>query len=42
LLADRWARLPTEAFNDGYLRAKGLIAAADALSATSVEKRKSA
>ena len=42
LLADRWARLPTEAFNDAYLRAKGLAAAADTLSARTVGSRKSA
>jgi len=42
LLADRWARLPTDDFNDGYLRAKGLIAAADTLNVASVERRKSA
>jgi len=42
LLADRWARLPTAGFNDGYLRAKGLTAAADALLCASDEKRQSA
>src|SRR5450631_2039864 len=42
LLADRWSRLPTDAFNDAYLRAKGLIAAADTLNVASVERRKSA
>ena len=42
LLADHWARLPTGAFNDAYLRAKGLGSAADTLNVTSTEKRKSA
>jgi type IV secretion/conjugal transfer VirB4 family ATPase len=42
LLADRWARLPTEAFNDAYLRAKGLSAAADSLNLASNQNRKSA
>ncbi len=31
LLADRWATEPMDAFNDQYLRAKGLDWAADAL-----------
>jgi type IV secretion system protein TrbE len=42
LLADRWSRLPTEAFNDAYLRAKGLGAAADSLNLASNQNRKSA
>jgi type IV secretion system protein TrbE len=42
LLADRWARLPTETFNDAYLRAKGLSAAADTLSTRTVGSLKSA
>jgi type IV secretion system protein VirB4 len=41
-LADRWARLPTDAFNDAYLRGKGLSAAADTLSARSAGSLKSA
>ena len=41
-LADRWSRLPTDAFNDAYLRAKGLENAADTLSAASNAPRKSA
>jgi len=40
-LADRWAELSTADFNDAYLRAKGLAAAADSLSAT-LDKRKTA
>lgn len=35
LLADAYARLPTASFNDAYLRAKGLNAAADSLAAAS-------
>src|SRR5450631_1212750 len=42
LLADRWSRLPTDAFNDAYLRAKGLSDVADTLSARSVGNLKSA
>lgn len=42
LLADRWAQLPTEAFNDAYLRAKGLDGAADTLRGARLEKRKTA
>jgi type IV secretion system protein TrbE len=42
LLADRWARLPTDAFNDAYLRTKGLSAAADSLNLASRPTRKSA
>jgi hypothetical protein len=42
LLADRWARQPTSSFNDAYLRAKGLTAAADTLNAATVETRKTA
>jgi len=41
LLADRWAHLPTEAFNAAYLNAKGLDTAAGALS-TMPAARKSA
>ena len=41
LLADRWAHLSTDAFNAAYLRAMGLEAAADALSAN-LTQRKSA
>ena len=42
LLADIWARLPAPRFNDAYLRAKGLIAAADSLLAAHGDERKSA
>ena len=42
LLADRWAGLPTGAFNEAYLRAKGLEAAADTLNGALVEQRKTA
>jgi len=42
VLADQWATLPTAAFNDGYLRSKGLDAAADALVGCAVDQRKSA
>jgi type IV secretion/conjugal transfer VirB4 family ATPase len=42
LLADAYARLPTAAFNDAYLRAKGLTMAAETLSAATDEKRKTA
>src|SRR5450631_3093305 len=42
LLADCWAPPPTDAFNDAYLRAKGLSDVADTLSARSVGNLKSA
>lgn len=41
-LADRWAHLPTDDFNEAYLRARGLSGAADTLNAASIEKRKTA
>ena len=41
-LADEWAHLPTDEFNQAYLKAKGLETAAKALKITTVDERKSA
>src|SRR5450631_2993957 len=40
MLADRWCNLPTEGFNDEYLRAKGLEWAAEALAAAANESNR--
>lgn len=40
MLADRWCNLPTEGFNDEYLRAKGLDWAAEALAAAANESNR--
>jgi type IV secretion system protein VirB4 len=40
MLADRWCNLPTEGFNDEYLRAKGLDWAAKALAAAANESNR--